>query len=84
MLTQNVLLLQRHMEKYVKAVKDVIKTLKNKMKKDKQKERKIRRRQLHNTKVRLPTQSTNVYQSTFIQPSAVLMSSDSLPNFTSL
>jgi len=38
-LTQNVLLLQRRIEKDVKAVKDVIKTLKGKMKKDKQKER---------------------------------------------
>jgi len=77
LLTQNVLLLQRRMEKSVK-------TLKEKMKKEKQKERKIQRRELQNTKVRFPTHTANVYHSTSIQPSAVLMSSESLLNFTSL
>jgi len=81
LLTQNMLLLQRWMRK---DVKDVIKTLKDKMKKVKQKEREIRRRELWNMKVRFPTHTTNVYHSIFIQPSAVLMSSDPLPNFTSL
>ena len=84
MLTQNVLMLQRRMGKDVKALKDVIKTLKDKVKKDKQKEREIRRRQLQNAKVRFPTHTTNVYHCTFIQPSAVLMSSDYLPKFISL
>jgi len=84
LLTQNVLLLQRRTQKDIKAVKNVIKTLKGKMKKDKQKEREIRRRELRNTKVRFPRHTTNVYQYRVIQPSAVLMSSDSLPNFTSL
>jgi len=64
------------MEKEIKALKD-------KMKRDKKKEKEIHKRNLQNTKVRFPTHTTNVYQCTFIQPSAILMSSDSLPNFTS-
>jgi hypothetical protein len=64
--------------------RDVIKTLKEKMKKDLQKEREIHRRELQNSMVRFPTHTTNVYHSTFIQLSAVLMSSGSLPKFTSL
>jgi len=51
LLTQNVLLLQRRMEKDVKALKE-------KMKKDKIKEREIHRRKLQNTKVRFPTHAT--------------------------
>ena len=74
MFTQNILLLQKHMEKEVKA----------KMKQDLEKQLEIHMREMQNTKVRFPTHTTNVYHSTFIQPSAVLMSSDSLPNFTSL
>ena len=84
MLTQNILPLQRHMKKDVKALKNVIMTVKDKMKKDTEKERQIRRRQLKNTKVRFPTHTTNDYHSTSIQPSAVRMSSDCLPKFTSL
>jgi len=57
-----------------------IKELKNKMKKDLQKQ-KI---EMQKTKVRFPTHTTNVYHSTFIQPSVVPMSSDSLHNFTPL
>ena len=74
MFTQNILLLQKHMEKEVKA----------KMKQDLEKQLEIHMREMQNTKVRFPTHTTNVYHSTFIPPSAVLMSSDSLPNFTSL
>jgi len=57
-----------------------IKEVKAKMKKDLEK----RRIEMQNAKVRFPTHTTDVYHSTSIQPSAVLMSSDSLPNFTSL
>ena len=67
------------MEKDVKAMKDVIISLRDKMKKDKQKEREMQRRELQNAKVRFPTHTTNVYHSTFIQPSAVRMSPDSYP-----
>jgi len=81
---QNVILLQRRMKKDVKAVKNVVKNLKEEIKKNKQKGKEIHRRQLRNAKLRFPTHTTNVYHSTFIQPSAVLMSSDSLNNFTSL
>jgi len=77
LLTLNILLLQRRMEKDVKALKE-------KMKKDLQKKREMHRAELQNTKVRFPTHTTNVYHSIFIQPSAVLMSSDSLTNLTSL
>jgi len=58
--------------------------LKEKMKKEKIKERNINRQQLQNTKVRFPTHTTNVRRSTSIQASAVLMSSESLLNFTSV
>jgi len=61
-----------------------VKALKEKMKKDLQKKREMHRAELQNTKVRFPTHTTNVYHSIFIQPSAVLMSSDSLTNLTSL
>jgi len=57
-----------------------IKELKAKMKKDLEKQ-KI---EMQNWKVKFPTHTTNVYHSTFIQPSAVLMFSDSLPKFISL
>ena len=77
LLTQNILLLQRKMENGVK-------TLKDKMKKDLQKERKKHWIEMQNAKVRFPTHTTNVNHSTFIQPSAFLVSSDSLPKFTSL
>jgi len=60
------------------------KEVKAKMKQDLEKQLEIHMREMQNTKVRFPTHTTNVYHSTFIQPSAVLMSSDSLPNFTSL
>ena len=53
-MTQNILLLQRRMEKDVKALKD-------KMNKDLQKEREIHRRELRNAKVRFPKHTTNVY-----------------------
>jgi len=72
------------MEKDITAVKNDVKNLKKEIQKNKQKEREIRRRELRKAKVRFPTHTTNVYHSTAIQPSAVLMSSDSLPNFTSL
>ena len=72
------------MEKEVKAVKNIMKTFKDKMKTDRKKERGIHRIQLQNTKVRFPTHTTNVYHSIFIQSSVVLMSSDSLSKFTSL
>jgi len=75
---QNILLLQRRVEK------DIIKKLKEKMKKDLQKEREIRKRELQNSMVRFPTHTTNMYHCAFIQLSAVLMSSDSLPKFTLL
>jgi hypothetical protein len=65
------------MEKELKAVED-------KMKKALQKQREIHTREMQNVKVRFPTHTTNVYHSTFIQPSAVPMSTDSLPNVTSL
>jgi len=65
------------MEKYLKAVE-------HKMKKALQKQREMHMSEMQNAKVRFPTHTTNVYQSTVIQPSAVLMSSDSLPNVTSL
>jgi len=65
------------MEKDFKAVED-------KMKKALQKQREIHLSEMQNAKVRFPTHTTNVYHSTSIQPSAVFMSSDSLPNFTSL
>jgi len=61
-----------------------VQELKEKMKNEKIKTRKKNRKQLQNTKVRFPTHTTNVYRSTSIQPSAVLMSSESLLNFTSL
>jgi len=76
LLTQNVLLLQKSMEKDIKAMKGKLERAK--------KEKERHRRSLQNTKVRFPTHTTNVYHSTFIQPSAILMSSDSLPKFTSL
>jgi hypothetical protein len=67
------------MEKDVKAIK-------LKMRNDLKKERALHRSELLNMKVKFPTHTTRVYHSTriFIQPSAVLMSSDSLPKFTSL
>ena len=65
-------------------MRGVIKRLKDKMKKDTKKERALHRRQLQNVKVRFPTHATNVYHSTSIQPSAVLMPSDSLPKFTTV
>ena len=79
MLTQNILLLQKRMEKDIKGLKE-------KMKKDLQNERERHRRELQDLKVKFPTHTKNVYHSTrtFIQPSAVLMSSDSLLKFTSL
>jgi len=58
--------------------------LKEKMRKGLEKESEQHRRQLQNTTVRFPTHTTNVNHSTFIQPSAVLISSESLLNFTSL
>jgi len=63
-----------------------IKALKEKMKGDLKKERERHRGELLDLKVKFPTHTTNVYHSTrtFIQPSAVLMSSDSLLKFTSL
>ena len=61
-----------------------VKSFKEKIKNDLQKERERQRSELQNTKVRFPTHTTNVYHSTFIQRSVVLMSSDSLPKFTSL
>jgi len=61
-----------------------VQELKDKIKKEKLKERKIHRQQLQNKKVRFSKHTTNVYHSTSIQPSAVLMSSESLLNFTSL
>ena len=54
MLMQNILLLQRRVEK------DIIKKLKEKMKKDLQKEREIRKRELQNSMVRFPTHTTNM------------------------
>jgi hypothetical protein len=75
--TQNILLLQKHMEKEVKEVKA-------KMKQDLEKQLEIHMREMQNTEVRFPMHTTNLYHSTFIQRSAVLMSSHSLPNFTSL
>jgi hypothetical protein len=79
LLTQNVLLLQKSWEKDVKSLKE-------EMKKDLQKERERHRREMQDVKVKFSTHTTNVYHSTctFIQPSAVLMSSDSLLKFTSL
>ena len=79
MLIKNILLLQKRMEKDVKALKE-------KMKRDIQKERERQRRELQELKVKLPTHTKNMYHSTrtFIQSSAVLMSSDSLLKFTSL
>jgi len=65
------------MQKDVKAMED-------KMNKALQKQRQIHLSEMQNTKVRFPTHTTNVYHSTAIQPSAVLISSDSFPNFTSL
>jgi len=75
LLTQNVLLLQKRME-------TDIKSLKLKMRKDLQKERAQHRAELLNLKVKFPTHTTRVYHSTrtFIQPSAVLMSSTSYPS----
>jgi len=72
------------MEKEVRAVKNAMRTLKDKMKEDRKKEKEIHRKQLQNTKVRFPTHTTNVYHSICKQPSAALMSSDSLSKFTSL
>jgi hypothetical protein len=79
LLTQNVLLLQKRMEKDTKSLKE-------KIKKDLEKERERHRRELLELKVKFPMHTTNVYHSTrtFIQPSAVLMSSDSLLKFMSL
>jgi len=74
-LAQNVLLLESKME-------NDLKTLKEKMKKDLQKERAKHTREMRNTKVRFPTHTKCVPIYKFIQPSAFLMSSDSLPNFT--
>jgi len=74
---KEMLLLKRRMDK---AVKD----LREKMKKDLQKERERQRRELQYAMVSFPTHTKNVYHSTFIQPSVFLMSSDSLPKFTSL
>jgi hypothetical protein len=72
LLTQPVLLLlQRGVEKNMKSVKE-------KMKKDLQMEREKQKIQLQNMKVRFPTQ-IQMCTTTFIHPSAVLMSSDSLP-----
>lgn len=64
LLTQNVLLLQKGMEKNMK-------TLKEKMKKTLQEERERHRTELKNMKVRFPTPITNVCNSTFIHPSAL-------------
>jgi hypothetical protein len=63
-----------------------MKELKLNMKKNLPKERAQNKRELEKFKVKFPTHTTRVYHSTrtFIQPSAVLMSSDSLPKFTSL
>jgi len=63
-----------------------VKSIKLKMKNDLIKERALHRVELLKLKVKFPTHTTRVYHSTrtFIQPSAVLMSSDSLPKFTSL
>jgi hypothetical protein len=72
------------MEKEMNGMRGVIKKFKEKIKKDTKKESALRRRQLQNVKVRFHTHTTNVYQSTSIQPSAVLMPSDSLPKFTTL
>jgi uncharacterized protein YbaP (TraB family) len=69
--------LQRRLEKDVKK-------LKYEMKKDLEKEREQHRIDPQNVRVRFPWYMTNVYCSKFIQTSAVLMSSDSLPKFTSL
>jgi len=80
LLTQNVLLLQGRREKDSKS-------LKGKMKKELQKDREISRRDVHDTRVRFPTHTikcVQLYIHSFIQPSAVLMTSDSLPKFTSL
>jgi len=55
-----------------------VKQLKEKMRKDLEKEREQHRRQLQNTTVRFPTHTTDVYHSTSIQPSAYLLSSESL------
>ena len=70
MLTQNVLLLQKRMEKDVESMK-------LKMRDDLEKQRALQREELLNLKVKFPTHTTRVYHSTrtFIQPSAVLMSS---------
>jgi len=67
LLTQNVLLLQKCMEKDAKAQK-------LKMKNDLQKERALHRGELLDLKLQFPTHTTRAYHSTrmFIQPSAVL------------
>jgi len=61
-----------------------LKTFKEKMRADLKKEREHHRQELLNTKVRFPMHTTNVNHSTSIQPSAYLLSSESLLNFTSL
>ena len=45
-----------------------------KMQNDFKNERKINRRKIQKIKVRFPSHTTNVYHSTFIQPSTVLLS----------
>ena len=74
---QNVLLLQKSMEKEIKEVKA-------KVKRDLGKQKKIHRIEIQNAKIGFPTYTSNLYHSTFIQTSAVLMSSEYLSNFTSL
>jgi len=58
-------------------MKKDVKALKEKMKKDIEKEREKYRREMQNAKVRFPTHTTNVYCSTFIQPSAFCISGKS-------
>jgi hypothetical protein len=73
LLTQNVLLLQRDMEKKVN-------TLKEKMKHDLDRKRKTEAKDsTAEREGKFSNAYTNVYHSTFIRPSAVLISSDSLP-----
>jgi hypothetical protein len=63
-----------------------MKALKLRMKNELLKEKAQHKRELQDFKVKFPTHTTCVYHSTrtFIQPSAVLMSSDSLLKFTLL
>jgi lantibiotic modifying enzyme len=51
-----------------------MKKLKQKIKNELKKEKENNKRQMQELKVRFPSHTTNVYHSTFIQPSTVLLS----------